>query len=177
MPPDAEQAPDDAAAATLFRLVNVTNKGPRLGQRNSGPPALRTFGTISRSMYLMTRVARSLFLPGFDTTDQSRPFTRSGATAVDRQSNSCARRQAEFGGVTDHVRGCLVGGADQRVLNRVAVAGLDWRAGDRLLHFQFAIMIAGQCAPVSRPKSCAAVRDAASGPGTDGLYSAQDLTS
>jgi len=30
----------------------------------------------------------------------------------------------------------------QRVLDRAAVAGPDHRAGDRLLHFQFAIMIA-----------------------------------
>jgi phosphoesterase family protein len=71
----------------------------------------------------------------------NRFFAHTG-TAIDRQSDSYARHHAEFGSVTDHVRGRLVGGADQRVLNCVAIAGLDRQAEDRLHHFQFAIMIA-----------------------------------
>ena len=73
-------------------------------------------------------LARWRFLPGFDATGEPRPFTARRAGTVDRQTDAAARGHAELDGVADQVRGGLVGRADQRVLDGVAIAGFDHEA-------------------------------------------------
>ena len=72
---------------------------------------------------------------GLGATDQTRPFAARPARTIDREPHTRARRHPEFGGVTDHVRDGFVRRANQRILDRVAVAGLDHQATGQQVAF------------------------------------------
>src|SRR5260370_36416343 len=96
------------------------------GSSLNGFPCPVPLGTVSRSINLMTAVARRLPAESRLTCEESGKLALR-IVVVDARADAAARgrRKAELGGVAHHIARVLAHDGDQRVHRRIAVLGLD----------------------------------------------------
>src|SRR5689334_6844874 len=96
------------------------------GRSRNGLPWPRPLGTVNRSMKAMMRSER---LP--DAADEPVEFAWRGRRTRGEARPRC-RGESEFACIADHVARRLVRGADERVLNGVAVGGLNHQSAGQV---------------------------------------------